>query len=73
MNTNGIYYSWAQRVQNLREIPEIRSYTKIARILGVNQVSVMRWAKGKHEPLWPFKVMIQELEKATNPNIKGGN
>ena len=46
---------WASRIIELRSHPRIRSYTTIARLLGVNQVSVMRWAKGMHEPLWPFR------------------
>jgi len=55
--------SWGWRIQQLRNDPRIKSYTTIARLLGVNQVSVMRWAKGMHEPLWPFREAIERLEQ----------
>ena len=55
--------SWAFRIQSLRADPRIKSYTTIARLLGVNQVSVMRWAKGTHQPLWPFREAIERLEE----------
>jgi hypothetical protein len=53
---------WASRIIELRSHPRIRSYTTIARLLGVNQVSVMRWAKGGNPPSMKSRRAIERLE-----------
>jgi len=55
--------SWATRIKRLHDDPRVGTYTKLAQFLGVNQVSVIRWAQGTHQPKRMFQEPIMQMEK----------